>query len=110
MPSKLVVCGTADEVQRAALLAHAFRQKIPHRDVVLRTHIDLPILVGVSGAVMVADVSPFGSSNPRWLTNVGGILYFTATDPAIGAVRLALAEAQGAAFIPTYKTRDHLAL
>ena len=32
------------------------------------------------------------------------------TDPAIGAVRLALAEAQGGASIPTYKTRDHLAL
>lgn len=32
------------------------------------------------------------------------------TDPAIGAVRLALAEAQGGAVLPTYKTRDHLAL
>jgi glucosamine kinase len=32
------------------------------------------------------------------------------TDPATGAVRLALAEAQGGAVLPTYKTRDHLAL
>lgn len=32
------------------------------------------------------------------------------TDPAIGAVRLALAEARGGASIPTYTTRDHLAL
>ncbi len=31
-------------------------------------------------------------------------------EPAIGAVRLALAEAEGGAIIPTYKTRDHLAL
>lgn len=31
-------------------------------------------------------------------------------EPAIGAVRLALAEARGGALIPTYKTRDHLAL
>lgn len=32
------------------------------------------------------------------------------TDPAIGAVRLALAEAHGGATLPRYKTRDHLAL
>lgn len=32
------------------------------------------------------------------------------TDPALGAVRLALAHAQGGAVIPKYKTRDHLAL
>ncbi|HTV02024.1 MAG TPA: BadF/BadG/BcrA/BcrD ATPase family protein, partial [Luteitalea sp.] len=32
------------------------------------------------------------------------------TEPALGAVRLALAEAQGGALIPTYKTRDHLSL
>ena len=32
------------------------------------------------------------------------------TDPALGAVRLALAEAEGGAVIPKYKTRDHLAL
>lgn len=32
------------------------------------------------------------------------------TDPALGAVRLALAEAQGGANLPTYKTRDHLAV
>lgn len=31
-------------------------------------------------------------------------------EPAIGAVRLALAEAEGGAIIPTYKTREHLAL
>lgn len=32
------------------------------------------------------------------------------TDPALGAVRLALAEAQGGVVLPSYKTRDHLAL
>ncbi|MBA2355546.1 MAG: ATPase [Acidobacteria bacterium] len=32
------------------------------------------------------------------------------TDPAIGAVRLALAEARGEANLPTYKTRDHFAV
>ena len=37
-------------------------------------------------------------------------VHLLTTDPAIGAVRLALAEAQGGASIPTYKTRDHLAL
>jgi len=37
-------------------------------------------------------------------------VHLLTTDPAIGAVRLALAEARGGASIPTYKTRDHLAL
>ena len=37
-------------------------------------------------------------------------VHLLTTDPALGAVRLALAEAQGGASIPTYKTRDHLAL
>ena len=32
------------------------------------------------------------------------------TEPALGAVRLALAEAAGGAVIPTYTTRDHLPL
>lgn len=32
------------------------------------------------------------------------------SEPALGAVRLALAEARGGASIPSYKTRDHLAL
>ncbi|WP_396623380.1 N-acetylglucosamine kinase [Luteitalea sp.] len=40
----------------------------------------------------------------------GGHVQLLTTDPAIGAVRLALAEAQGGASLPTYKTRDHLAL
>ncbi|AMY10257.1 Glucosamine kinase GspK [Luteitalea pratensis] len=37
-------------------------------------------------------------------------VHLLTTDPALGAVRLALAEARGGASIPTYKTRDHLAL
>jgi hypothetical protein len=37
-------------------------------------------------------------------------VHLLTTDPALGAVRLALAEAAGGASIPTYKTRDHLAL
>ena len=39
-----------------------------------------------------------------------GQVQLLTTDPAIGAVRLALAEAQGGASLPSYKTRDHLAL
>ena len=46
----------------------------------------------------LADVVPAGHVN------------LLTTDPAIGAVRLALAHAQGSAVLPTYKTRDHLAL
>jgi hypothetical protein len=39
-----------------------------------------------------------------------GDVHLLTADPALGAVRLALAEARGGAAIPTYKTRDHLAL
>ncbi len=46
----------------------------------------------------LADVVPAG--DVRLLT----------TDPALGAVRLALAEAKGGADLPTYRTRDHFAL
>ena len=37
-------------------------------------------------------------------------VHLLTADPALGAVRLALAEAHGGATIPNYKTRDHLAL
>ncbi|BCS33352.1 N-acetylmuramic acid/N-acetylglucosamine kinase [Luteitalea sp. TBR-22] len=43
-------------------------------------------------------------------TAPGGEVRLLTTDPAIGAVRLALAEARGGASLPSYKTRDHLAL
>ena len=39
-----------------------------------------------------------------------GDVHLLTNDPALGAVTLALAEAQGGASIPSYKTRDHLAL
>lgn len=39
-----------------------------------------------------------------------GDVHLLTTEPALGAVQLALAEAQGGASIPSYKTRDHLAL
>jgi hypothetical protein len=39
-----------------------------------------------------------------------GDVHLLTTEPALGAVKLALAEAQGGASIPSYKTRDHLAL
>ncbi len=39
-----------------------------------------------------------------------GDVHLLGTDPALGAVALALAEARGAAAIPSYKTRDHIAL
>ncbi len=46
----------------------------------------------------VSDIVPTGS------------VHLLTTEPAIGAVRLALAEARGGASLPKYKTRDHLAL
>jgi N-acetylglucosamine kinase-like BadF-type ATPase len=39
-----------------------------------------------------------------------GDVHLLATEPALGAVTLALAEAKGGASIPSYKTREHLAL
>ena len=39
-----------------------------------------------------------------------GDVHLLSTDPALGAVPLALAEAQGGASIPSYKTREHIAL
>lgn len=39
-----------------------------------------------------------------------GAIHLLTEAPALGAVRLALAEARGGAIIPTYKTRDPLAL
>src|SRR6266571_1677280 len=57
------------------------------------------------GTVMVKDINIYGSSNPSWLTNVGGILYFAAAEDDGTAYGSELMRSDGTA-AGTFRVKD----